>query len=90
MALAGGVSGPVIRPGDSANSRLIHRVRGMGNERQMPLGRPALSEQQIVALERWIAEGAVWPASPFLTTRVAPTRHWAYVPVTRPAVPAVR
>ena len=56
----GGQSGPVVVPGDVASSRLIQLVRGT-EDLQMPPTAP-LAESQIVALEKWIQAGAVWPA----------------------------
>src|SRR5258705_4225789 len=44
LALKGGASGPVIIPGNSKDSRLIHRVLGDGAESKMPLvGKPLTS-----------------------------------------------
>ena len=60
LALKGGISGPVIIPGNSKDSRLLHRVLGLNGEKRMPLGREALSADQIALLTRWIDEGAVW------------------------------
>jgi len=38
LAMKGGLSGAIIVPGDSKNSRLLHRLRGAGGEQRMPLG----------------------------------------------------
>jgi uncharacterized membrane protein len=59
--LEGGVSGPAIVPGRPEESLLIRAVRGTDPDFVMPPGDgKELAEIQIAALERWIAEGAVW------------------------------
>ena len=88
-ALKGGMSGPVILPGDSQHSRLIHRVSGMDGEPRMPFGRKPLASEQITMLSRWIDQGAKWPDS----TEAADAgvaKHWAYIQPVRPAIPPVR
>ena len=84
LALKGGASGPVILPGDSRNSRLLHRVRGEDGKPRMPLAGTPLPADQITLLERWIDEGAKWPDS------VQASLHWAYVKPLRPALPPVK
>lgn len=83
LALKGAASGPVIVPGDSKDSRLIHRVRGEGGEPRMPLVGARLTEEQIAVLQKWIDQGANWPDS------TAKATHWAYLKPVRPSVPAV-
>jgi mono/diheme cytochrome c family protein len=61
-AMAGGVSGPSIQPGNSAESRLIELVSGTGKIAMPPVG-PRLSEEQVGLLRSWIDEGASWPES---------------------------
>lgn len=88
-ALKGGVSGPVIVPGKSGESRLIHRVEGGGDEPRMPLKKAPLTPEQVSLIRRWIDEGAVWPAAGAAgDARIA--KHWAFVRPVRPALPAVR
>ena len=53
-ALKGGNSGPVIVPGKSADSRLIHLVAGLDAELKMPPKGPALSAEEIGKLRAWI------------------------------------
>src|SRR3981189_2108125 len=38
LRMKGGISGAVIVPGNSGQSRLMQRVLGKGSEKQMPLG----------------------------------------------------
>ena len=49
-ALSGGVSGNTILPGKSADSVLIHRLKGHGGEDRMPLNKPPLSDTQIATI----------------------------------------
>jgi mono/diheme cytochrome c family protein len=89
-ALRGGNSGPVIRPGDAAHSRLVAVVAGSDPDLRMPPAkRPPLTPEEVGRLRAWIDQGAKWPQS---VAAAAPTRrstHWAFQPVRRPAVPKV-
>ncbi len=58
--LAGGMSGPAIVPGKPEASLLISAVRWDDPDLKMPAGRDKLAEEQIAALEKWIADGAAW------------------------------
>jgi len=55
----GADSGAVLIPGDPESSRLIQLVRG-AEALQMPPD-STLTPQEIAILEKWIADGAVWP-----------------------------
>src|SRR5262249_32965492 len=55
---------------------------------RMPLKRPPLSEAEIDTLRRWIDAGAAAPENE--APSAAPATHWAFVPPTRPEVPAVK
>src|SRR5262245_32450602 len=90
MALKGGISGAVIRPGNSKDSSLIHRVNGLGGLRPMPMTGPPLTAGQIDVLTRWIDQGAKWPDSVANEQNAGIQKHWAYVKPVRPAIPAVR
>jgi len=58
-ALAGGSSGPAIRPGESAESRLVLYLVGEG-KRMPPEGDP-FTEDDIALVRAWIDQGAIWP-----------------------------
>ncbi len=60
---AGGASGPVIAPGKSGDSYLIHRILGIGGEDKMPKDRDPLPEATLALLRAWIDQGAVMPAA---------------------------
>lgn len=55
--LRGGVSGPAIRPGDSAGSLLVQRIEGTKGAR-MPMAGAPLDEPAIALIRKWIDEGA--------------------------------
>ena len=61
--LAGGYSGPVVLPGNSAESRLIHLVAGMDEKVAMPLEGERLTPEQVGLLRAWIDQGALWAES---------------------------
>ena len=82
--LDGGKDGAVVRPGSSARSMMIARVKGEQGDR-MPLDELPLSGAQIALLQRWIDEGArATPAS-----AAAPQPWEPPLALTAPAVPAV-
>src|SRR5580700_6398328 len=71
-ALAGGVSGPAVAPGDSAGSLLIAKVSGQRGAIMPASGEP-LTAAQIATLRAWIDTGAIWPeAAPIPAGWVAP------------------
>ena len=78
----GGYRGP--------SDRLIVKAirEGVDGKRMPPTG-PALRENEIVALERWLADGYPW-TGPSRTVSAGRSRHWAFEPVRRPALPSVR
>jgi len=89
---AGGSRGAAIVPGNPAESLLMKAVRRGDHDLQMPPDE-ALTEIEIAALERWIAEGATDPRE---TAPKAPTREkadprtfWSFQPVRAVAPPAV-
>ncbi len=73
-----------ITPGNSKDSRIIHRLRGLDGEPQMPMGMTPLTPAQIEAIATWIDHGAVWPDA------LAGEEHWSYLKPVKPAIPAVK
>ncbi len=92
-ALRGGYAGPVILPGDSAKSKLIQLVAGVGQKVIMPPAGPKLSSEEIGLLRAWIDQGAEWPetAADAEPERAADSEleHWAFRPVRKPDLPRV-
>ena len=91
--LKGGNSGPAIVPGDPDKSRLITAVRYTDTDLQMPPKDKKLSDTQIADLEAWVKMGAPDPrvARAVQKGRADPDKkHWAWQPLTKPAVPEVK
>ncbi len=87
LAIRGGDSGAAIQPGDAAASVLLKRVTATDEAERMPpqLEGESLTEAQIELLKRWIAAGAKGPVDE--QPEADPQKHWAFQPITRPAVP---
>src|SRR2546422_4607190 len=60
-ALEGGIDGPAILPGKSAESDLVRRILGQTKPR-MPYKEPPLEAAEIAAIRAWIDAGAPGPA----------------------------
>lgn len=92
----GGESGPAMVAGEPENSQLIRRVTEQDDDLRMPPGKsgPRLTVRQIEDLTHWIRIGAPWPASADQLTgeerHEAQRQHWAFQPVSRPALPQVK
>ena len=56
--MAGGAKGPVVKPGDAANSELIRRVKGQTLPRMPMTGPPWLDSAEVLLLARWVDGGA--------------------------------
>ncbi len=93
-ALGGGEIGGAIVPGDSARSLLVHYVAGTDEYVRMPETGEMLSKEEVGILRRWIDDGAAWAETPLAAeaedSREDRAEHWAYQPIRRPALPAVR
>lgn len=91
--LRGGDSGPALVPGEPESSRLIKAVRYNDPDLRMPPKDKKLSDAQVADLEAWVKMGAPDPrvATSAQKAWVDPARkHWAWQPLSRPAVPEVR
>ncbi len=95
--LSGGNTGPAIVPGDASKSLLVQRVRHENARLKMPRESDPLTGEQIADLERWINDGAAWPAirvpQGLLTEprfyEALKASHWAWQPLSEPEVPQV-
>lgn len=88
-AMKGGISGTAILPGNSKDSRLVHRLLGLNDEARMPMG-GQLQPSQIELIKRWIDEGAVWPDGGIEAKRTEIPKHWAFMAPTQAALPTVK
>jgi hypothetical protein len=87
--LKGGDDGPVLVKGAAGKSLLFKQIAS----RTMPPGRMKLTPAQVNTIRAWINAGA--PAAHSARVEGAPSgdqarQHWAFRPLARPAIPAVR
>jgi hypothetical protein len=94
----GGDSGErAIVPGDPDRSLFVRAINHLGDYHMPP--KRKLADDDIAALTDWVRQGAFWPAD--LSSKIQKRSatdlakdhrqsHWAYQPVRRPALPAVR
>src|SRR5688572_764220 len=87
-ALKGSENGPVILPGKSAESLMIHAVSRLGDLKMPKKGEP-LSTEQVGILRAWIDQGAQWPENA-VADKNDPRDHWAFKAPVRPVVPEVK
>jgi hypothetical protein len=82
-ALGGGHDGPILFPGDSANSRLIHLVAAIEKDQVMPPDSEGLSHLEVGMLRAWIDQGANWPEGLDIADprEVKAKSHWAFQPL---------
>jgi hypothetical protein len=80
-ALKGGASGVDIRPGKSADSRLIRLVAGLEKKPMPPVG-ARLTAEEVGLLRAWIDQGPDWAAKS--------ATHWSFQKVKGPATPVVK
>jgi len=81
--LDGGKDGPIVQPGHSADSMIVKRLTGAGDEEQMPKDDPPLPDGEIALIARWIDEGVrEMPSGP-----PAPAPWVAPLTLDRPALP---
>lgn len=85
-ALKGGDFGLAIKPGDSANSLLVHVIEGRNPKMRMPRKGDPLSVAEIALIKAWIEAGADWPESASVKLETK-TNHWAFKPPIKPKVP---
>src|SRR5690606_34556359 len=87
----GGESGPAIQPGSADDSYLVNRLESG----EMPPGDAKLSPKEIAVIQTWINQGAKTarpePADPgpAMLITLEDREHWAFRPISRPAVPRV-
>jgi hypothetical protein len=93
-ARKGGDTGAAVVPGDIGKSLLVTAINYKDKDLQMPPKGEKLSDQQIADLTEWVKMGAPDPRETVkgklsgLTDKSR--QHWAYQPVTKPAIPTVK
>jgi hypothetical protein len=96
--LTGGNKGPAVVPGEPGKSLLITRVTQKDEKKRMPIEGKHLTDEQVEVLRVWIKDGAAWPPVrvPGSLGKAKPEyeklkkEHWAYQPLAKPAIPAVK
>ncbi len=89
--LSGGKSGPAIVERDGRASAILRRAAGLDGKKAMPLSGRRLSDAQLALVRAWIDQGAPWPADHEIDRgSIEEPRHWAYQPITSPALPDVQ
>ena len=95
-ALAGGDSGlPGIVAGKPEASEIVRRVTTDDAEARMPADADPLPADEQAILASWVSAGAPWPddlatlPSSLFPDAQKTSPHWAFQPVTRPAVPSI-
>ncbi|MBI4902035.1 MAG: PSD1 domain-containing protein [Acidobacteria bacterium] len=96
--LKGGKSGPAISPDRPEESLLLQAIKRTHERMKMPPPpNAALTADEIKDIERWITRGAVWPPPVGAKTagpgyKITPQQRawWAFQPVRKPALPAVK
>lgn len=91
--LTGGENGPAVVPGNPDQSLVMQALKHTGDVDMPPAGR--LPDEQIQAIEKWIALGAPFPATrsePSAMSRrlQAAQSHWAFQPLSKTAPPIVK
>ena len=85
LAIQGGESGAVIKPGEATASLLLKRVTTTEESERMPPEGEPLKPEQIAALRNWINQQAQAPAHE--QPERHPRDHWSFKTPVRPAVP---
>ena len=81
---------PLIVPGHPHKSLLFRAIRHEIENKMPPPPRNKLSAQAIEDIATWIKLGAVWPDEKKTMADGDPRKHWAFQPVRKPALPAVK
>ena len=101
-ALVGGDNGKAVVPGDAENSLLLQAVSASNPDLKPMPPNGKLTPQQIADLTQWVKMGAPWPGQEKSVAATSTIRrgkfeisdkdraHWAFQPVARPPVPAVK
>jgi len=84
--ITGGDSGiPGIEVGKPDESFIIEVLRDSDPEFRMPYDADPLPEEEIVLIEQWISEGAIWPGQMDVVVDEEKTSdHWSFQPIERP------
>ncbi len=95
--MKGGETGAAVTPGDVEKSLLYKALTYKDDDLQMPPKSKGgkLADAQLAIIADWIKMGAPYPATEAKKTKLTglndkARQHWAYQPVTKPAIPVNR
>lgn len=90
--IKGGNSGPILIPGKSNESKILHAVEGKDPETRMPpLPKALISKEQSALIATWVDQGAFISKQDMVANSVvkkAPSTHWSFQPLVKPIVPS--
>jgi hypothetical protein len=81
---------PIIVPGHPEKSLLIKAIKHEIDAKMPPPPKMKLAKQTIDDITAWIKAGAAWPDDKNVAKAADPRRHWAFQPVKKPVIPAVK
>lgn len=83
--LKGSDGGPVVKPGQPAESVLLRAISYESDLQMPPKG--VLPPNSIAALFQWVRMGLPWPADQVKARHDDGPEHWAFQPVSSPELP---
>ena len=79
---------PLVQRGAAAKSRLFQIVSGAVRGKIMPPRGSKLTPAEVARLRAWIDQGLAWDDA--LLPPIHTSNHWAFQPVKRPPIPAIK
>ena len=90
--IKGGNSGPILIPGKSNESKIIHAVEGKDPETRMPpVPKALISKEQATLIATWVDQGAFISKQDMVANSVVkktPSTHWSFQPLVKPITPS--
>lgn len=87
----GGNSGPILVPGKSNESKILHAVEGKDPETRMPPEPKALiSKKDAALLAAWVDQGAFISKQDLAASEIVKkthSTHWSFQPIVKPIIP---
>jgi mono/diheme cytochrome c family protein len=90
--IKGGNSGPILIPGKSNESKILHAVEGKDPETRMPpVPKALISKEQSALIATWVDQGAFIAKQDMVASSVVkktPSTHWSFQPLVKPIIPS--